>query len=484
MNRSVICLLLLGVFTCRVLFSEAGATSEPTMPCQSQSSEPLSFEQALQEMLARHETLQGAAVDAARAGAEKQAAQTLKLPRIDLEARQTFLDESITIGVEPLPVRFTVQDEQFTEGQVTLSWPVYTGGRIRAANRAAEEKVVEFEAELKRTRHSLITELARRYFGLRLADSAARVARLKAEDLAGHERRAKRLMEEGLIARVEWLSARVASTQADAEAESLLADARVAREALLNMLGRQEGDIFPSTPFSIPLSLPDQQVFLEKINGDHPVIALIAAKQRQARAGVEAERGQRRPTIYLFGMHELVPEDLTLLDPRWAAGIGIRQNLFDGGQSRHRETAAKYLEEKAALARRRLERDLKTLAVKSWEEIQKALHDWRAMTELEELARENLRVRTRAFEEGVATSLEVVDAAVALQRARLGRVKAAHDAEMGLFRLLEAAGMSDQCLEFLNSGQQVDLDLPQPIMEPMVPDAAENETHTKEVTAP
>ncbi|HPU96642.1 MAG TPA: TolC family protein, partial [Candidatus Hydrogenedentes bacterium] len=240
----------------------------------------------------------------------------------------------------------------------------------------------------------------------------------------------------------------------------------------------------PSTPFSIPLSLPDQQVFLEKINGDHPVIALIAAKQRQARAGVEAERGQRRPTIYLFGMHELVPEDLTLLDPRWAAGIGIRQNLFDGGQSRHRETAAKYLEEKAALARRRLERDLKTLAVKSWEEIQKALHDWRAMTELEELARENLRVRTRAFEEGVATSLEVVDAAVALQRARLGRVKAAHDAEMGLFRLLEAAGMSDQCLEFLNSGQQVDLDLPQPIMEPMVPDAAENETHTKKVTAP
>ncbi|HOV61135.1 MAG TPA: TolC family protein [Candidatus Hydrogenedentes bacterium] len=431
--------------------------------------EPLSFEQALREMFARHETLLAAVSDVNRAGAERNAVRSLRLPRIDLEAKQTFLDAPIEIGVDPVPVRFTVQDAQFTEGQVTLSWPVYAGGRIRAANRAAEEKVVEVEAELRRTRHSLITELARRYFGLQLAEAAERVARLKAEDLEAHERRAKRLMEEGIIAKVEWLSARVAASQARAEAESAAADVRVAREGLMNMLNRDGDLVAPSTPLFVPEALPEQQAFLERINADHPVIALVAARQRQARAGVEAERGQRKPTIYLFGMHELVPEDLTLLDPRWAAGVGVRQNLFDGGQSRSRETAAKYLEEKATLTRKRLERDLKTLAVKSWEEIQKALRDGQAMAELEELARENLRVRSRAFEEGLATSLEVVDAVVSLQRARLGRIKAAHDADQGLFRLLEAAGLSDDCLEYLKRGKPMEIDLAEPFLQPMVP---------------
>lgn len=460
----------------------AGAFAAPS-PEQSLT-EPLSFEQALREMLARHETLQAASSDVNRAGAEREAARSLRQPRLDLEARQTFLNEAIEIGVDPIPVRFTVQDAQFTEGQVTLSWPVYTGGRIRAANRAAEEKVVEVEAELQRTRHSLITELARRYFGLRLAEAAERVARLRAEDLAAHERRAKRLMEEGIIAKVEWLSARVAAAQAAADAESATADVRVAREGLLNLLSRNRTSVTPVTPLFIPDDLPERDTFLERINDSHPVIALIEAKQRQARAGVEAERGQRRPTIYLFGMHELVPEDLTLLDPRWAAGIGVRQNLFDGGMSRHREAAARYLEEKASLTRKRLERDLRTLAVKNWEEMHKALREAETMAELEELARENLRVRIRAFEEGVATSLEVIDASVALQRARLGRIKAVHDAGQALFRLLEAAGLSDACLEYLDRGRPLEIAWTELILEPMAPEDDSNQPGTEEVKSP
>jgi len=475
-NRYALVLFVLAGLTAAGGFAEPPAGDPPL--------EPLSFEQALREMLARHETLQAAASDVNRAGAERNAARSLKQPRLDLEVRQTFLDDAIDIGVDPIPVRFRVQDAQFTEGQVTLSWPVYTGGRVRAANRAADEKVVEMDAELRRTRHSLITELARRYFGLRLAEAAERVARLKAEDLAAHERRAKRLMEEGIIAKVEWLSARVAATQAAAEAESASADVRVAREGFLNMLNRDRNPVMPVTPLFLPEVLPDQDSFLERINDSHPVIAMIAAKQRQARAGVEAERGQRRPTIYLFGMHELIPEDLTLLDPLWAAGIGIRHNLFDGGMSRHREAAAKHLEEKAILTRKRVERDLKTLAVKNWEEIQKALHDSQAMAELEELAGENLRVRTRAFEEGLATSLEVVDAAVSLQRARLGRIKAAHDADLGLFRLLEAAGLSDECLTYLNQGKPLDMDLTESLLEPMVPEDKQNQPETEKVKSP
>jgi outer membrane protein TolC len=61
-----------------------------------------------------------------------------------------------------------------------------------------------------------------------------------------------------------------------------------------------------------------------------------------------------------------------------------------------------------------------------------------------ELARENVRVRTRGFEEGVATSLDVVDARLSLARVELGRLAAARDFDVALAELLEAAGQSER----------------------------------------
>ena len=61
-----------------------------------------------------------------------------------------------------------------------------------------------------------------------------------------------------------------------------------------------------------------------------------------------------------------------------------------------------------------------------------------------ELARENVRVRTRAFEEGVATSLDVVDARLSLAKVELGRLASARDLDVALAELLEAAGQTER----------------------------------------
>ena len=67
------------------------------------------------------------------------------------------------------------------------------------------------------------------------------------------------------------------------------------------------------------------------------------------------------------------------------------------------------------------------------------------------LARENLRVRSRGFEEGVATSLDVVDARLSLGRVELGKLAAARDFDVALAELLEAAGQTEQ-YEALRAG--------------------------------
>ncbi len=58
-------------------------------------------------------------------------------------------------------------------------------------------------------------------------------------------------------------------------------------------------------------------------------------------------------------------------------------------------------------------------------------------------------MRTRAFEEGFGTSIDVVDARNTLARVRLARLAAAFDFDVALANLLTTAGASQRFADFL-----------------------------------
>jgi outer membrane protein TolC len=161
------------------------------------------------------------------------------------------------------------------------------------------------------------------------------------------------------------------------------------------------------------------------------------------------------PDVYLFGMRELHEADLTILDPKWAAGIGARWTLFDGFERTHRVAAAKLQQQRVGDLEQRARRDVATLVEKRYRELTKAREQFVALDAAQELAQENLRVRTRAFEEGLATSLDVVDARLSLSRVELERLLAAYEFDVALADLLEATGQSDRFEQLMATGKPV-----------------------------
>lgn len=417
--------------------------------------EPMSFEQALVAMKARNEALMAAQDNVRQREAEQAAAKGLHYPTIDLEARQIGMDKPITIGIDPIPVRLKVQDTGFTEGNVTVKVPLYTGGRIDAANRAAEARKSEAGAEARTTESQLVTELAQRYFGLCLAQRASDVQKLKVDTMEQHGYRATRLMEEGIIARVEFLNANVALENAKQELQAAEHDVAIVAEGLANIVV-SEGPIEPTTPLFVLREVETREMFLGYVDEGHPIIEMLASKRDLAAQGIRVEQGAGKPTLYLFGTHELFPNDLTMLDPEWAVGIGLQYTLFDGFQTRNKTEAARAVEQKVIHMQQKVRRDLKSLVLKRYEEMSKARDQYDALNASLELAHENLRVRSRAFEEGLATSVEVVDATLSLARVQLGRHKAAYDLDLALFQLLEACGRSVRCLEYVAGGDAVE----------------------------
>lgn len=447
----------------------------PALPAGAQDvpsgASPIAFGEALARVRSSHEALQAADKRQAQLEEERKAARSFYWPTVAASGRYTRIDSPIQLDLEPIrdvilalhpqvppaavpPFVETFQEERFWRANVQATWPVFTGGKVAAANRAAEARVDDAKAEKRLTGDALVTELARRYYGLRLAESAREV---RAEVLRGideHLREATRLEEEGMISRAERLHAAVAQADADRELRRAEQDVEIARAGLANILSLPEaGD--PSSPLVIGVTLDPLERFQQAAQQEHPAFGVLAAQRSLAGQALAAERGKYLPDVYLFGMRELHEGGLTILDPKWAVGVGVTWTLFDGFERSHKVAAARLQQQRVEDVERRARLDVATVVEKRYRELTKAREQFEALEASLDLGRENLRVRTRAFEEGFASSLDVVDARLSLSRVELERLAAACDYDVALAELLEQSGQSDRLEQILATGRPV-----------------------------
>jgi len=92
---------------------------------------------------------------------------------------------------------------------------------------------------------------------------------------------------------------------------------------------------------------------------------------------------------------------------------------------------------------------IETLAEKRYQEVMKALEQYDANETARRFAEEYLRVRKRAFEEGYATSLDVVDAQLSLSKVKTERLVAVYEFDVALAELLETSGHSERFEEYV-----------------------------------
>jgi len=408
----------------------------------------ISFSEALSKMQKNNPALISAEKEIQIKEEERKSAKGLRYPKGEIEVKQTFLDSPIDIGLGPLPIYYEVQEKQFTKGQIKVSLPIYAGGRIDSANEVSLHRKTEAEYQRDWTYYQLVTELAQRYYGLVLASQNYEVQKLKTRLMKQHEDRAEKLFREGIIAKVELLHSQVELSKAEQEESSAFREICIIREGLNNILF-ENGNWEPVSKLFILQEDPPLESFTATVNDSHPALGIVNAKIKQAEVGVKAEKGNNKPTIYLFGMHEIFKDDLTLLDPTWAVGVGMNYTFFDGFQTKHKVLASKALVEKAEIMKTKVKKDLESLVIKRYEEMKKARDQWLNFQKTLELTQENLRVRRKAFEEGVTTSLEVVDAIYQHSRAQLGLLKSAYDYDVAFFQLLEASGQTSRWEQFL-----------------------------------
>ena len=347
------------------------------------------------------------------------------------------------------PVYLPIQDKSFWDTQLTATVPVFTGGKIKAGVDAQKADVQFQQAEQTRHQNELFTQFVRRYLSVNLAVENENIRRYAYDNLEQHFQRAVRMQEEGSIAYTERLQAEVERDKAKREWRNAMTQRTLAVSAYQSLFFNETQLPDQSLSYHPFKTLNDNALALRAIY-NHPGIQQISAQRAKANAGLKATQADFLPTIALFANIELATNDLTQLEPEWAAGVSMQWRLFGQG-NRLREGAGYRAAMRAAeFSNAQAERDVRVLLEQLQVNIDIAKENIDAFESSIRLAEENLRLRQAAFAQGISTSLDEIDAQLLLTGLQLESQKSLFDYYVALADLCALTAQQDQFFTLFN----------------------------------
>ncbi|EGR2449247.1 TPA: TolC family protein [Vibrio cholerae] len=421
---------------------------------------PLSFQEAWDLLQQQNNSLAAQRANVERYAHLKDATQNLNLPSVSVGANFIRLDQDVTLsgkqildssgGIAPnlmahiLPLvthlgaaKSTITERDIFTSSIRAIWPIFTGGRITAAQDAAAGKEDEAQSQLAMEIQARYEDLAKYYFSVVLAKEVLATRIAVEEGLTQHRDNALKLEQQGQIAHVERLQADASLDKAKVERKKAQKTLDIAQSALTQILGATE-TVEPSGMLFINTSLPPMHAFIEQTLNTYPGLSLLDAKEKQASSLIKAEQGKYYPEVYLYGDYSLHEDDslASQMKPDWLVGVGVNIPLIENTGRSEQVKAANSAVNQVRYLKAQAKQDLSVLVEKTYLEAEQSLEEVTGLNSSLNLAQENLRLRQKAFSQGLSTSVDVVDAELYLASIRTQQSLASFNYLISLNKLL------------------------------------------------
>ncbi|MCA1583526.1 MAG: TolC family protein [Acidobacteria bacterium] len=420
------------------------AAQDPSAPITLTLADAVELAQKASHRLAEARAREGGAVATVRVR------QTADLPIVGVTGGYTRTNHVDEFGVRQADgsLRIIYPDiPDNRRARVFAQWPIYTGGRTGALERAAEAEAHAAGADLETARADLRLEVVRAYWGLATAVETGRVLEVALSRADAHLADVRSQFDAGLLPPND-----VTSLEAQRSREEVqLIEARNLRESAAIELRR-----LTDLPADAPIEMAER---LELSTAAAPVAATVtdALQRRPERRALTlriegaserqaAAAAGRRPTLNLAGGVDYARPNTRIfpLTDRWRTswdvGVNASWTFWDSGRTDAEVAEAAFA---ATAARERLA-DFETMVAADVRQqilnVESSLAAVTASADGVRSAAEARRVVTERFNVGVATSTDVLDARVALLQAELDRTRALANARLAEARLDRAMG--------------------------------------------
>lgn len=371
-------------------------------------------------------------------------------PSIDATGRYAeFLNKSST--------SFTAPERAIT-ASVDLGVPIYSGGAVRNAVRAAEERVQAGQADLRATESAIFSQVVAAYMDVIRNEAIVGLAANQVDVLSTNLQATSDRFEIGDLTRTDVAQSQARLAAAQSDLRSAQANLIAAREDYIALVGDAPVALQPPPPLPGLPGSPEEAVAaaLE----DNP--DLIAARERAEAAGydIDVAGAGRLPRVSLFTgygyenflgtLGGAVTDDPTLPDtsvPQTSAsvsaGVAISIPIFQGGRPAALQRQAQARASAALEAIIATERDVIAqvrAAYSSWQAALAIIESSQTAVAAAELSLEGVRAENSI---GNRTILDVLNAEQELLNAQVELVTARRNAYVAGFSLLAAMGRAE-----------------------------------------
>jgi outer membrane protein TolC len=309
----------------------------------------------------------------------------------------------------------------------------------------ADISVEQSEAGWRQTKAEISLQTVTSYFAALRAIGQLDLAQQSVDQARGHAEQAAKFLKAGTGVKVDVLRAQTQLFQAQQQLSAAVNGRRKAYQALNLVMGRTIDSPVALNPAAEVGEVPlDENTAVRRGLEARPDIQQLRSKRRFDELNASVQSRGTWPTVQLVGNYTMRDTQVVLGNNanQQNATIGMQMNwpLFDG-----LGVAAKTEQARMTVVQDEIQLDQLTQQIQL--DVTQAFLDVREASERKLLAEQGLKSSEEAlrlarlrYQAGVGTSLEVLDAQVGWQQARLSLINATFDVNVSRAKLYRSVG--------------------------------------------
>ena len=419
----------------------------------------LNEEEAVELAIENNRQIQEAKKDIEIARQELKQARAGYFPSLDLSGSYTRMgdladdeDDEINTGDPQLDAGFEAMLENMEPPennfslQFDLEQLIYSGGARSAGYEMAQNQLEIAEKELEQEKEELAHQIREQYYGILQAEEMVALLESSLARVEEYLKQAETNYELGLFTQTDVLQAEISKNQLQQEILSAENGLKLAEMSFRNSLSLDdEMELELSSDLDYEVEEIDYEKALAKAENNRFDLAMLDIQGENMELLMQQANSSRLPQVFFRGSYgteaEEIADSFRLDEASWNATIGINYNLFDGGSSSAEREVARQEKEKFELMK---EETLDMVALDVKEKVLK-LDELEQQIELQKLnkseAEKNLKENELKYEQGMITSLELLEAQDTFQEAKINYYQGIYDYNLALSDYKKAIGI-------------------------------------------
>ncbi len=342
----------------------------------------------------------------------------------------------------PLKEASPLQEQNILKTSISAQLVLFSGLKVPYSMKAIKNKSEMIRLNTKQIKSTVCKELIMYYDKITVLRKSKEVLMASRKFLDIQRKKVEKARKNGLATELEVQQVELATQQLDAKEIELNSGIELVYEQIIRITGVDKKSIEEMNVEWQELPNTADAMNLDNRSDLKAIDKAIAATDYKRKI----ENSEYIPKIVAFGKKELMTDDLSLFDPEWYVGLGLRWTIFDGMKASNNAQKAK-MDRKILETKKQNATELLTL------KLHHSQLNMKKEEQLSKVAKQEEKTSKRAYElsekqyaNGLISLNEHLENLNKYEISQLKVLKLRYNYRMAKLDLYETAGILEQLL--------------------------------------